>query len=184
MSAQIAFYVLALGALVSALGVVLVRNPITSALNLVVSLCFVAGLYALLEAHFVAAVQVTVYAGAIMVLFTFVIMLLDLGTVPARTGPPEGIPKATIMGALGAAFVGLVIHAVRGDIRVPTTAGMAPERVAELGGNSRLVGELLFGPYLLPFEVAGVLLLVALVGTVVMAKRDSVAKSTASRRNS
>ena len=136
MSAQIAFYVLALGALVSALGVVLVRNPITSALNLVVSLCFVAGLYALLEAHFVAAVQVTVYAGAIMVLFTFVIMLLDLGTVPARTGPPEGIPKATIMGALGAAFVGLVIHAVRGDIRVPTTAGMAPERVAELDRKS------------------------------------------------
>ncbi len=181
MSAQIAFYVLALGAVVSALGVVLVRNPITSALNLVLSLCFVAGLYALLEAHFVAAVQVTVYAGAIMVLFTFVIMLLDLGTVPARPGPPAGIPKATIMGALGAAFVGLVLHAVRGDIRAPATAGLAPDRVAELGGNSRLVGELLFGPYLLPFEVAGVLLVVALVGTVVMAKRDVPAKGAARR---
>jgi NADH-quinone oxidoreductase subunit J len=177
MSAQIAFYILALGAVASALGVVLVRNPITSALNLVLSLCFVAGLYALLEAHFVAAVQVTVYAGAIMVLFTFVIMLLDLGIEPKQPGPPEGVAKAAVMGAFGAAFVGLVMHAARGDIRSPGTAGLTPQRVAELGGNSRLLGELLFGPYLLPFEIAGVLLVVALVGTVVMAKRESASKA-------
>ncbi len=172
MSAAIAFYVLALGAVVTALAVVLLRNPISSALNLVLSLCFVAGLYALLEAHFVAAVQVTVYAGAIMVLFTFVIMLLDLGREPIQHGPPEGMAKAAVMGALGAVFVGVVMAATRGDIRAPGSAGLPPAKVAELGGNSRLLGELLFGPYLLPFEIAGVLLVVALVGTVVMAKRE------------
>jgi NADH-quinone oxidoreductase subunit J len=172
MSALIAFYILALGAVGTALGVVLVRNPITSALNLVLSLCFVAGLYALMEAHFVAAIQVTVYAGAIMVLFTFVIMLLDLAVVPAQPGPPEGFGKAAVMSVLAIAFVALVAIATHHDIAIPSSSGLTPANVAQAGGNTRLVGELLFGPYLLPFEVAGVLLVVALVGTVVMAKRD------------
>ncbi len=172
MSAAIAFWILAIGAVSTALGVVLMRNPITSALNLVLSLCFVAGLYALLEAHFVAAIQVTVYAGAIMVLFTFVIMLLDLGQVQDRIGPPEGLVKAAVMGLLGIAFVVMVAKSAHLGITIPSTSGLTPANVARAGGNTRLVGELLFGPYLLPFEIAGVLLVVALVGTVVMAKRE------------
>lgn len=162
------FYVLGGVAIVSALLMIGMRNPVHSALALVVTLFSVAGLFALLHAHFIAAVQILVYAGAVMVLFLFVIMLLNVGgTEGQRFRPPIGfgIAAVTVL-----ALVSEVIIAV-GSARGYGGKGVDPVDQVERLGNSEVLGKLLYTDYLFPFEVASLILLVAILGAMVLAKR-------------
>ncbi len=160
---QTLFFILGGVALVSGGLVVFQKHPLRSALWLIVNFFAVAGIYLLAHAEFIAAIQVIVYAGAIMVLFLFVIMLLNIRQ-------PEAEPKIPFIGQkLGgivlAGFTGLIL--VYGITRAVLTSGkpMAPGL-----GNTETIARSLFTDYLLPFEVTSVLLLVAIVGAVVLAK--------------
>jgi NADH-quinone oxidoreductase subunit J len=158
------FWILSVAALGSAVGVVgNVRNPINSALNLVVSMLALAGLYILLEAQFVGLIQVMVYAGAIVVLFLFVIMLLNLrgsGAANAETQPLMKL-AGTALVAGGSFFL----------VRVLAT-GRAPWPDVEPDyGTTRAIGEALYGDYVLAVQVAGVLLLAGIIAAVVLAKK-------------
>jgi NADH-quinone oxidoreductase subunit J len=157
-------------AIVSALLCITRRSPVASALWLVVTLFALAAMFVLLDAQFIAALQVLVYAGAIMVLFLFVIMLLNLG----RPGPTD------IKGPLGlgvaVALAGAMLFLLRplGQAALPTSIQLPPGSVAALQQQRGIVGAVanpLFDAYLIPFEIASVLLLAAIVGAVVLAKR-------------
>ena len=157
------FWPLAVLLVASAIGVVRARNPVYAAMSLVGAFFLLAGLYLMLAAHLIAFLQILVYAGAIMVLFLFVIMLLSL------TDAELGVPRWTAMKWLGGAgAVGLLV-VVWAAIR---QAGEMPLRNVPGGfGTVKEVGKLLFTQYLLPFEATSVLLLVAIVGAVVVAKQ-------------
>jgi NADH-quinone oxidoreductase subunit J len=160
---QTLFFILGAVALISGGLVVFQPHPLRSALWLIVNFFAVAGIYLLAHAEFIAAIQVIVYAGAIMVLFLFVIMLLNLRR-------PEEAPAIPYIGQkfLGAVLAGftalLMIFAYR-------RAALPPAREFVPGlGNTESIARSLFTDYLLPFEVTSVLLLVAIVGAVVLAK--------------
>ena len=162
------FFLFAAGSLVSTLGVVLSRNPVNSAISLVVSFFFLAGIYVLLHAHFNAIIQIMVYAGAIMVLFVFVLMLLNFGH---DDEPEEVIVTPTKLAAVAVgvgllvAMIGASSAFVDGGARI-----WGPSVPPEFGGVSE-VGRQLITNYVFPFEMAAVLLLVGIVGAVVVAKR-------------
>lgn len=138
------------------------RHPISSALSLVVVMASLAAEYLLLGAEFVAAVQVIVYAGAVMVLFVFVIMLLNAG-VEERS---KGSRVALILGVPGILAGGLLVAWV-----LLKQAGTGSVPVGALWGDPRTIGNLLFHDFLLPFEVTSVLILIAIMGAVVLASR-------------
>lgn len=160
---QFMFYVLATLAVVAGFNVIRGRNPISCAVALIVTLGSVAGLFVLLDAHFVATIQILVYAGAIMVLFIFVIMLLNLH--PQELGEPQITAVKGVGVALAASALGLLAW------RFMPVKGVMPP-VPEQYGTIEQVGEYLFSSYLLPFEVVSILLTAAVVGAVVIAKRD------------
>jgi NADH-quinone oxidoreductase subunit J len=166
----ILFGILALASVVSAILMVANRNPVRSALFLVANLCVQALFYVTLAAQFIAAVQVIVYAGAIMVLFLFVIMLLNLGAPEALR--ERGRLQAPLAIVLALAFLTLLSAA--GAVGAGLTASRAtPETLAKYG-TVETVGKALFDPaqpWLFPFEVTSVLLLVGIIGAVVLAKR-------------
>ena len=146
------------------------KNPVASALWLVVTLFALAAMFVLLDAQFIAALQVLVYAGAIMVLFLFVIMLLNLG----RPGPTD------IKGPVGLLVAAVLAGILLFQLRVLSHAGpsdaiqLPPGTVAALQQRHGMVGAVagpLFDDYLIPFEIASLLLLAAIVGAVVLAKR-------------
>ncbi len=156
------FYIAAAAALVSALMVVLLRRAVYSALALVVCLGSIALLFFQLGAHFIGAVQIILYAGAIMVLFLFVIMLLD----PESESFPRNRLRWVIWPALPAA--GLIF------LGVASTADQFPQPSGQAAAaleNTTQVARQLFRTYLLPFEVTSILILVAVVGAVVLSKR-------------
>ncbi len=139
------------------------RNPVTSAMFLVLTIISMAGLFVLLHAFFLAAVQVLVYAGAVMVLFLFVIMLLDLKEEERRKVRKLGLGAGLI--SVGA-IVGIFLKSLRA-----TTLG--PEAAPTLhDGTTRELGKMLFTSYLLPFEIVSILLLVAMVGVILLSKKD------------
>lgn len=162
------FYLFAAMAVVGAVMVVLQRNPIASALYLVLSFMSLAGLFVLLHAPFLAAVQVIIYAGAIMVLFLFVIMLLNL-----RQDIDDGLHHSArkmfgwLMGIVLAALIWIFL-------KKPWSLGpmgnQTPEEVAAVG-NTQALGIRLFTDYLFPFELTSLILLVAIVGAVVLSLR-------------
>ncbi|MBM4441984.1 MAG: NADH-quinone oxidoreductase subunit J [Candidatus Rokubacteria bacterium] len=159
----LAFVVVAVLAVGSALGLVLKRNPIHGALFLVVNLACVAVLYLMLGAEFLAAAQVIVYAGAIMVLFVFAIMVLvpgkeETGPDPRRSTRVLAIP----VGALLLVQLGVIVATRRGD---------APPVAPAASGSVESLGTLLFTDYLFPFELTSVLLLAAMVGVLLLARR-------------
>lgn len=154
----LAFAALAAIVLAMALAVVCARSPLRSALALIVVQCALAGVYVLLEAPFVAAMQVLVYAGAIMVLFLFVIMLLNLGN---DTLPQGYLAVAKTAGA--ACMVGVCITVCLVALGHPMAS-----RTASLDGSVAHVGAMLLGPYLFAFEAVSVLLLTAVVGSIVL----------------
>ncbi len=158
------FWIFSSAAIGSALGVVgSVRSPMNSALNLVLSMLALAGLYVLLEAQFVGLIQVMVYAGAIVVLFLFVIMLLNLRGSGAVGADNQPIAKA--IGAIVA--VGATLWLAR-----RLAAGRAPWPDVDLEfGTTRAIGEALYTDYVLAVQVAGVLLLAGIVAAVVLAKK-------------
>ena len=157
------FWVLAIPLVAASLGVILARSAVHAAMSLVAAFFFLAGIYILLTAHLLAWLQVLVYAGAIMVVFLFVIMLLNFDDEVL------GVSRMRVMkllGIAGAAGLGLiVIQAVR------ELGSMPMVRVDEDFGTVRAVGRVLFTQYLLPFEATSLLLLVAIVGAVVVAKQ-------------
>jgi len=138
------------------------RSPVTSAMFLVLTIISLAGLFTLLHAFFLAAVQVLVYAGAVMVLFLFVIMLLDLTAEDRRR-----FKILAVIGGLTSAGAILLIF-LRGLLNEPLGAANSPT----LEGGTVALGKLLFTQYLLPFEIVSILLLVAMVGVVLLSKKD------------
>ncbi len=162
------FLVIAAISVISAFLVVTQRNVIYSALFLILTLCGVAILFVLLSAPFLAAIQIIVYAGAVMVLFLFVIMLLNLKK------DEFGRDRKRIQNSLGVLFSILLLVEIAIAVKLGTSKGLVssamPAWDKEFGGPQQL-GELLFTKYLLPFELTSVLLLVAVVGVVLLAKR-------------
>ncbi len=159
----VAFFVFAVPLVITALGVVIARSPVYAAMNLVAAFFFMAGIYVVLVAHLVAFLQILVYAGAVMVLFLFVIMLLSLGDEHLGKERKKAMQLLGVVGALGLATVLVsAIHAVPERAMNPVD----PSRF----GTVRAVGRVLFTQYLLPFEATSLLLLVAIVGAVVVAK--------------
>ena len=160
---QMIFLVLAVIALVSGGLVVFQRHPLRSALWLIVNFFAVAGIYLLAHAEFIAAIQVIVYAGAIMVLFLFVIMLLNLRQPEAEVRFMHVGQK--VGGIVLAGFTVLLVIYTRLELIFYLSKAAPPGL-----GNTESIARLLFTDYLLPFEVTSVLLLVAIVGAVVLAK--------------
>jgi NADH-quinone oxidoreductase subunit J len=160
------FLVLALVAIASALGMLISRNAIYSALFLVLNFATVAVFFLLLNAPFIAVAQVSVYTGAIMVLFLFVIMLLGA----ERAGPIQAIqwqrPLAIALAVILFLEAGYIIFTQRGVTPLVTTP------LSEGFGSPSQVGTSLFTSYLLPFEITSVLLLVAMVGAIILTKSE------------
>jgi NADH-quinone oxidoreductase subunit J len=165
----VTFWVFAIPLVVTALGVVIAKNPVYAAMNLVAAFFFMAGIYVLLVAHLIAFMQILVYAGAVMVLFLFVIMLLSIGDEHLEKERKRAMQLLGVAGGLGVlvVLVAAVWQATGG-------AGLfaAPSWAVASGdfGTVKAVGRLLFTQYLLPFEATSLLLLVAIVGAVVVAK--------------
>jgi NADH-quinone oxidoreductase subunit J len=163
MTPQIAvFLVLAAGTLAGAVNLIVQRHPIHSALSLIVVMVALAGLYLLQGAEFVAAVQIIVYAGAIMVLFIFVIMLLNAGeeerTNLSRLARYVGVPLSVVFLAELAYWIA----------RATSHLGSAPPEVV----STRDLSTLLFREYVFPFELTSFLILIALLGALVLARRE------------
>jgi len=160
------FYLVALVAIISGLLVVTCRNPVNSGISLVMTFFCLAIFYVMLYAPFMAAVQIMVYAGAIMVLILFVIMLLNLGSEMNKRymhGVLGGAIAAGILLVQAMMFVrGGEITSIRGDI--------THEKILSQG-HTQIIGEKMFTEYVLPFEIAGILLLVALMGALILAKK-------------
>ncbi|HBY98556.1 MAG: NADH-quinone oxidoreductase subunit J [Ardenticatenaceae bacterium] len=169
MSAQLIFFLfLALVAVATALAMIFARNAVYAVLLMVVNFATVAVVFLTLQATFLAAVQVVVYAGAIMVLFLFVVMLMGPNPAPLWEHLPGQRPLALLLGLL--LVVGLITA-----VNVPKVSGVAGNVSPEAAqmGNPQLVGQTLFAKYVLPFEVTSVLLLIAMIGAVTLAKRHT-----------
>ena len=142
------------------------RNPVTSAMFLVLTIISMSGLFVLLQAYFLAAVQILVYAGAVIVLFLFVIMLMDVKEEERRRFQKLG----TFLGvAAVAGLAGIMINTVR-------LSGVGESLMASGEGETDRLGQLLFTSYVLPFEIISVLLLVAMVGCILLSKREESAE--------
>ncbi|NUQ84571.1 MAG: NADH-quinone oxidoreductase subunit J [Anaerolineales bacterium] len=162
------FLILALVAIAAALGMLLSRNAVYSALFLVLNFVTVAVFYLLLGAPFIAMAQITVYAGAIMVLFLFVIMLLGAERLPDAKVLPWQKPLAyglAFVLAAEATYLFVTRARPEGDI-------LPPEAAVNTLDNLRALGIALFSDYLLPFEVTSILLLVAMVGAILLTKKE------------
>ena len=172
-SELIVFLVLSLTAVVAALGMVFSRNAVYSALFLVLNFVTVAVFYLLLGAPFIAMAQITVYAGAIMVLFLFVIMLLGAESLtPLPSAMPWQKPMAfTLAAILVVESIYLLVSRAQPDMVVT-----APDIAVNSMENLREMAMTMFNQFLLPFEVTSVLLLVAMVGAIVLTKREKVGR--------
>ncbi len=159
----VTFFALAIPLVVIAIMVIAHPSPVYSALFLVLTLFLLAVYFLFLDAHMVAALQIIVYAGAIMVLFLFVIMLLNLQSDTQPT-PRHGLGRAAIIG-------GVILVAELGLLLQRSSSEQAESALPENFGTVEALGSQLFTTYLLPFEITGILLLVAVVGAVVLAKR-------------
>jgi NADH-quinone oxidoreductase subunit J len=158
------FYLLSGLAVLGGVLVITRRNPVHSALSLILTLLALAGLYLMLYAPFVAGVQIILYAGGIMVLFLFVIMLVNI----EKAGREEQFNKIWVVGLLAAVTLGglLVTVFVKGRALFPDRMLLPPEE-----SNTQAIGTMLYGNYVFAFEIASLLLLVAIIGAVVMAKK-------------
>ncbi len=162
-------------AIAFALLVVLKKNPVASAFSLVlVFFCF-AAMYAMLDAHLLAALQVLVYAGAIMVLFIFVIMLLA-ADVPSFDLGRSHVGLRIGSGAVSLVLLGLFVWAFRHTESFGAKGTLTAAKIESVGGNTQAISQLMFSDYLLPFELTSVLLLAGIVGAVAIAKRQNPRK--------
>jgi NADH-quinone oxidoreductase subunit J len=173
MAQAIAFYFLAACILGFAVLVISTKDTVHSVLFLVLDFLFVAALYVLMHAEFLAVIQVLVYAGGIVVLYLFVVMLVNLKRPPEAHSDPHRLSRtgmflsAAVLLELGAiAMYGSEMGAA------PVAASAAGPFCATMTGNTEQVGCLLYTSYLIPFEIASMLLLVAMIGAIVLAKRE------------
>jgi NADH-quinone oxidoreductase subunit J len=161
-ASDILFYIFSAFALICGVMLLFSRNPVNSAMFLVLTIASLAGLFVLLEAFFLAAVQILIYAGAVMVLFLFVIMLLDLKTEERR--------KIKVFGlAAGVVSVGAILGIFFKSL---SSATLNSSPSPDFHAGTIDLGRLLFSEYQLPFEIVSVLLLVAVVGVVLLSKKD------------
>ncbi len=170
MADKILFIVFGAFAVIGALGTITRKNVIHALLLLVFTFLNVAGIFFLTQAYFVAMIQILVYAGAIMVLFVFVIMFLNLRTFQEE----EQTHRRQRWIALVLAVLVLVefVVVLAGITFTSAKGGFSPAQVDAAGGNSKAFGEALFNNMLLPFEVASVILLVAMVGAIILVKKE------------
>jgi NADH-quinone oxidoreductase subunit J len=163
------FWLLAVLALIAAVSMIIQRNPVYSALFLIVTLLSLAGLFLLLSAHFLAVIQIIVYAGAIMVLFLFVIMLLDIRRTEVT------VSRVKLQKSLGVllvmAFFVETVMALRSGVGGEMAAATVSSPAADFG-TAQALGRALFASYVLPLELAAVLLFVAIIGAIVLSKRQ------------
>ena len=169
MGEAIAFYTIAAFVLAFAVLVVTTKDTVHSVLFLVLDFLFVAALYVLLNAPFLAAIQVLVYAGGIVVLYLFVVMLVNLKRPPEAHQDPHRRTKLGL-GLSAAVLLELVAIGVYGYLK-PAPPAIATAAIP-VSGNTEQVGWLLYTSYLIPFEIASMLLLVAMIGAIVLAKRE------------
>jgi len=172
MIADFFFVLFAVMAIGGATAMVFARNPVASLLYLVMAFFAVSGIFVLLDAHFIAAVNLIVYAGAILVLFLFVIMLLNLGR-SAKSDLRGPLFRMVGITAGGAVF-GLLLVMLRGGNATSMAGGMGQatiDAMLEAQGAVGVVAEPMFRSYLVPFEITSLLLLVAIVGAIVLARR-------------
>jgi NADH-quinone oxidoreductase subunit J len=161
----IMFYILGFGAVLAALLMVTSKKPVSAAMSLILTMFLLAGIYVLLDAHLIAALQIIVYAGAIMVLFLFVIMLLNIQEKDGRLAVKKMLVQFTGVGIVGLLFI-IVAKLVTIDNSLVKIGGVAKDF-----GTTKAVGRMLFTDFILPFEIASILLLAAIVGAVILAKR-------------
>lgn len=168
---KILFYVFALTAILASLGVIGSRNPVRAALYLVLTFVATAGVWLLLQAEFLGVVLILVYVGAVMVLFLFVIMMLDINLTPLKEGFIRYLPVGVAVAVIVLAEMLLVLN--------PEFFGLtqypAPELLAAGDSNTKMLGALLFTEYLYAFELAAVLLLLAIVAAIVLTLRRRAA---------
>ena len=163
------FYIFSIIAVFSALMVISMKNPLTSALYLVLCFFAIAGFYVILGMQFLAAMQILVYAGAIMVLVVLVIMLLNLSKIKKIK---MDLHQAFIAGVIFIILLAeITIYIINGYPKKPT--GIYTHALINKIGNTQILGEFLFTKYIFPFEVASVLLLVAIIGAYLFAKKKS-----------
>jgi NADH-quinone oxidoreductase subunit J len=172
MIADFFFVLFAVMAIGGAIAMVFARNPVASLLYLVMAFFAISGIFVLLDAHFIAAVNLIVYAGAILVLFLFVIMLLNLGraTKSDLRGPLYRMVGIVTAGVL----FGLLLVMLRGGHATSMAGGMGQatmDAMLQAQGAVGVVAEPMFRSYLVPFEITSLLLLVAIVGAIVLARR-------------
>ena len=171
MAESIAFYAIAAGILGFAGLVVTTKDTVHSVLFLVLDFMFVSALYVMLGAPFLAAIQVLVYAGGIVVLYLFVVMLVNLKRPPEEHRDPAR-QSALGFGLAIAVLVELAVIAAWGASVPPPMMADAAQAAMPVVGNTEQVGWLLYTSYLIPFEIASMLLLVAMIGAIVLAKRE------------
>jgi NADH-quinone oxidoreductase subunit J len=164
-SQTIIFFFLAIVAIAAALAMLFTRNAIYSALFLILNFCTIAVFYLILNAPFIAMAQITVYAGAIMVLFLFVIMLLGNEQFRQDTGHHWQLPLAIFLGLV---LLGEVTYVLISKGGVLPMIGSVPPNF----GSPASIGSLLFNQYLLPFEITSVLLLVSMIGAIVLTQSE------------
>jgi NADH-quinone oxidoreductase subunit J len=168
---ELLFYAFSALLIVAAMGVITARNPVHCALFLVWAFFNSACIWLLLEAEFLAIVLMLVYVGAVMVLFLFVVMMLDVNIAALREGFTRYAPLGILIAALVVVEIGSVVW-------VKSLGGGAPEAAASVAvegySNTRALGELLYTKYLYPFELAAVLLLVAIVAAIALTMRHRV----------
>jgi NADH-quinone oxidoreductase subunit J len=178
---EIVFYLFSLVMLGAAIMVVTVRNPVYAALFLILTFFTAAAIWILLEAEFLAIVLVVVYVGAVMVLFLFVVMMLDINLAPLKEGFIRYLPVGVLVAVVMAAELVVVLWG-RGRF----SEGAFPGPVAAEPGysNTEAIGEWLYTQYLLPFEVAGIILLVAIVAAIALTlrKRPGIKTQNPSRQ--
>jgi NADH-quinone oxidoreductase subunit J len=160
------FLIVAAIAVIASILVVTSKNPINSALSLILTFFCLATLYVMLEAPFMAAIQIIVYAGAIMVLIVFVIMLLNV-----RTEASGRSKHVLFLGSMTGLLLLIQTWSVIGRSSLPTAKGSVDSALLMKVGHTELIGKSLFTDFLLPFEITSVLLLVAIVGAVILSKK-------------
>ncbi len=171
MLSTVVFWLAAALAIVGAVGVLLTKNPVHSALSLVLNLSALGVLFLLLHAEFLAVVEILVYAGAVMVLFLFVVTLLMAGTkTPKEDERLRLANQFLIAGLFGLILLGLVLHAMFGT---DWMGGLAATSAGSFGSIAAF-GIALFTQYLLPFELTAVVLLVAVIGVIVLGREHGV----------
>ena len=181
--ALIAFYLMAAVTLVSALMVIMARNPVHSVLWLILAFFSAAGLFVLIGAEFIAMLLVVVYVGAVAVLFLFVVMMLDVDFVELKDGTLKYWPFAMLVGIVFAAEI--VMASVFGVQSLPDSFDATPGADT----NAEAIGQVMYTEYMLLFQLAGIVLLVAMIGAIVLTlrhrphvKRQNIAKQTSRRR--